>query len=325
MDIKELYDIVYTMQLFQNYDEEDIINSMLIRTGKRFEFNYILDYYNKIKKISNQFGYTNPMNFIINFFPGKFNTQIPISSKQINKIKLQKIFCEKNSQSKNFLKEERIPSIHISQETTTNKLKKVTSYQDNSQKDEYFIKSKINKPEKLKIENSVGTSIEIPTDIKNKIIKTKKSQKYYREMSLKEKETDNKFDYYLMQSIRDESGKFYYDNREVLNDFPIIGKFFDDIDIEFRKIMAEIYNYNKNLTKDKTKWNTEIQILKKYFEVKMNIKQQDYSSFKKLGSVIAYLMKKLQLKIFETNDLEIIRILLYFKTQLSSFYNYYKK
>jgi len=65
-------------------------------------------------------------------------------------------------------------------------------------------------------------------------------------------------------------------------------------------------------------------MFKKYFEMNLEIKAQDDSSIKRLGSAVAYLVKKLQHKIFEATDSEIIRILSYFKVQLSVFYNYYK-
>lgn len=360
MDMQKWYDIVYTIELVGKNDMEKIKKSILIRTGKRENPLNIIKTYDEIKEYTEKQGYNKPMDYIKLNFHGKYSDIIKLGNKCLNKNEEKinnktnnKINIVINNGIKNGMKNE--ITNEIKNETSDVKKEKKTNLMNNNNfagsiienkdseehynndKERGISKDIIEKPEKFKeefetkecetkeCETKETEDINIPADIKNKIIKNKKTMKYYREMGVKERELDNKYDYILNISQKDELGKFVLDNRVYLNKFPLIGKMFDDIDLEFRKIMDEIYNRDKKMDKNKNQWVKEIEILTQYFKNKLNIGEENEIVVKRLGVVVANLMKKLQLKIFETEDIEITRLLLNFKMQLGVFYSYYRK
>ncbi len=323
MDIQKWYDVVYTIKLVGTSDSEKIVKSMLIRSGKRDDASTILNLYNEIVAYAEKHGYNDPMDFIKDYFYGKYSEMIGMSGNQLSRLKLDNETNDKGIFSGSMYSNEKklfIPSNMYKVMKNENNEENITNRKEN-----YDISDKIIRPEKLLKEGSFGSIFVIPSEIKNKITKSKKMIKYYREMQQKEKEIDNKFDYFAEISRKDESGNFFQDNRESMENFPLIGNLFDSMDIKYRKIMDDIINRNKNTIKDKNKWMDEIKILIEYFKNKLNIDQEDQLATKRLGVIISSLMKQIQLKIFETEDIETIRLLLNFKLQLTVFYNYYKK
>lgn len=329
MDAQHWYDVIYSVNRANTGDPRSLVQAMLVRTGKREPADKITQTYDEILSFCRNYGYDNPLNFLKDYYATEYTERIPLYNKHIDGAKLQKLLEHNNITS-----EINAPKDGISRTITLDaedagvkRTKKSTTAESPEPKKDAAIQKggKIMKPERLRKEGVPGSPIEIPTDLKTKIIKHKRSAKYYKEMSPKEREIDNRFDYFLIQSKKDESGRFFYDNKEILNENPFMGALFSDIDIEFRKIMAGIYSFNKSLVKDKMRWQDEIVLLKNYFEKKLDIEIPDDASTKRLATAIAYLMKKFQMKIFETEDSETIRILLYFKNQLSAFYNFYRK
>jgi hypothetical protein len=307
MDIQEMFDICYAVDLLGLGDETNLTRYVFARRGFRYPYAKIKQLFGQYLQISLRNGYKYPIDYIKDFFQGKYSKPIQISANPIS------------IQINNSIPERKPAEI---------KIKKPKE----SSEAESFQASKIIKPVKIKRPESANTggksssiSGGIPSKLRNKIIKHKRSSKYYKEMDHKDREIDNKFDYYNYKAKHDESGKFYYDNLEHAADFPFMGKFYNDIDVEFRKIMNKIYNYNRTQTKDKTRWKDEIVFFKEYFDEKIGKDGNDDISTKRLASAVASIMKRLQNKIFETDDTVIIDSLLYFKSKLCLFYNFYRK
>lgn len=177
----------------------------------------------------------------------------------------------------------------------------------------------------MEIPRENNSEYEITPKDKIRINKYKKLSRKFREMDAREKEIDNKYDYFMHRSKVNQNPQIIVDNRTILEENPFVGKFYDDLDLEFRMVMYKIYRFNKSKVKDKSHYNEEIEFLEKYFYKKLQIARKDDDSVKKLTNAIAYLMKKLQNKIFETEDPKVIESMLYFKTKLYLFYNYYRK
>lgn len=129
----------------------------------------------------------------------------------------------------------------------------------------------------------------------------------------------------MHRSKLDESSLKYLDNRELLVENPFMDQFYGDLDLEFRGVMYKIYKYNRTQVKDKSKYSAEMEFLEEYFSKKLSIERQEEDAVRKLSNAVAYLMKKLQSKIFESEDDEVIEAMLYFKIKLCAFYNYYRK
>lgn len=317
------FDISQSIKLAGLDNSKLLVKAMQIRTGKREQAEEIKKAYIEMKEFSMERGYGDPADFIRDYFSDEYTEDVLLYRRPVDTIKMRKIL-DQGGYAEAVREMAEVAAI-ISEAPEPRRAPEPQS------------NGKIRKPEKimsalnsayninLAYNKVPGSPIEIPADVKARIIKPKRTLKYYREMSLKEREADNKFDYFWLQSKKDESGKFFYDGREILADNPLSGALFSDFDIEFRKIMAGIYNFNRSLVKNKSKWHEEILILKNYFEKKLDIGAISEASTKRLATAIGYLMKKLQLKIFESEEPESIKILAYFKSQLCVFYNFYRK
>lgn len=328
MDAQRWFDAAYCVSHAGLEDARQLVRYMHIRTGRRVSVDDIRSAYDEIARRAAENGYSRPLDYLKDHFPGGYTESVPVCDKLLDPVLLQ-----------SFTKYTSVPGtaerprtagaspLPIAAEPPKASAKRAPAAEPPAPPEEdCFQRRKIMRPPKLKKESAGdGCAVDIPADVRSKIIKQKKNTRHYREMTPRERETDNRFDYFLLQSRRDESGKFFYDSRRLLADSPFMGEFFSDLDIDFRKIMAGIHGHNRGLTKDKSRWQEEIATLKAYFEQKLELEPGDDASTKRLASAVAYLMKKLQSKIFETEDSELIRMLFYFKSKLCFFYNFYRK
>lgn len=330
LDAQRCYDVIQAVKQAGMRNTEGLIQYMLIHTGVREDPVFIRRSYADILDRASRHGYTDPMDFLRDYFPGGYLEALATVDEPIDRKRLHELFESKGLVPRKITarpEEGQSPA-----EPPARRAKPAAAAEglsgrqaDSKTDSKADARGDIKKPEKIFRGGVPGSPIEIPPAIKAEIVKNKRASKYYREFSPREREIDNRFDYFMMQAQRDESGKFFHDNREAVEEFPLVGTAFSDIDSEFRRVMAGIYSGNTEFTKDKNKWVEEMKILREYFQKKVGMEAGDELSSKRLAFTVAHLMKKLQHKIFDTENPRAIRALVYFKLQLSAFYNFYRK
>lgn len=323
MKAQEIFDIAYSVNLAGLENEYQLVRTFFMRSGIRISYSEIIELYKEILRVVSSMGYSDPLDFLKDFFPEESFRKIRVFRKNIyKKIKLEKTPVQQPAS------------------TTESKLE-INSFQSNPEeskktrtqnpKHDTIDKEVMSKPIKIKKEildeevRRGGLGVEMSQKDKARILKYKKTSKKFKDMDPKEKEIDNKFDYLMHRSKLDEKSRMFLDNRQLLTDNPFISSIYNDLDLEFREVMYKIYKYNRSQIKDKSKYAVEMEFLENYFAKKLNISKQEEDSSRKLSNAIAYLMKKIQNKIFEVDDEETVGLMLYFKTKLCGFYNYYRK
>ncbi|KAI5168539.1 hypothetical protein PAEPH01_0220 [Pancytospora epiphaga] len=320
---QQYYNVAYCVKLAGADQEEDLVRCYFIRSDVRETAENIIKMYKDILQEANNHGYSDPMGFIADYFQGSYSEDIPLHRKKIDREKLSTLIG-KETETSNTIKISRNQGEHTKKPVIEiKKVKKSNFIETPKPKKQEFI---IAKPGKiLGAEETVGSPIEIPPDAKVRISKTKKLLPYYRELSVKDRDADNRFDYFVIHSQSNESGKVFYDSRGVLDEHPLMREIMGDFDVEFRRIMNGIYNRVKHQNKDKSRKQEDLEILQEYFERKLGIAREEDNQGKRLASAVAYLMKKLQIKLFETDEKAVIQALLFFKSQLYLFYSYYRR
>ncbi|ELA42040.1 uncharacterized protein VICG_00887 [Vittaforma corneae ATCC 50505] len=323
MKVQEIFDIAYSVNLAGLDNEYQLVRTFFMRSGVRLSYNEIVELYREILRVVNSMGYSDPLDFLKDFFPEKEFRKVRVFRKNINRrIKLERTPTQQPVNTVE--KKSQISSTQVSPEEP--KKARIQNL-----KSDMTEKEAVSRPIKIKKEvfdGRVGSgelNVEMSQKDKNKVMKYKRTSKRFKDMDQKEKEADNKFDYFMYRSKLDEKSKMYLDNRQLLNDNPFISNIYNDIDLEFREVMYRIYKHNRSQIKDKSKYAIEMEFLENYFAKKLNISKQEEDSSRKLSNAIAYLMRKLQNKIFEVEDDETVELMLYFKTRLCAFYNYYRK
>jgi hypothetical protein len=337
MKIHDIYDIVYSVKIAGLNNEHQLVRTFFMRSGKRLLYTSIQEIYFEITKVMNSLGYSDFFDFLKDYFPDEDFKKIRISNKNLN-VKLTL-----NSPAINLPIEPAIISSPLLA-AVQNEKEEIKTQPFQIEKNETISKEPASiKPIRI-IKDDLGSErneYEITPKDKARTIKNKKLSKKFREMDQREKEIDNRYDYFIHRSkvteqklnfkgknkegTSENSNLPIVDNREALKKNPFMGTFYGDLDLEFREIMFKIYKFNKNKTKDKTQYAAEMGFLEKYFYKKLHIGKKEDDSVKKLTNAVAYLMKKLQNKIFETEDKKQIEYMLYFKSKLYLFYNYYRK
>lgn len=311
MQIQDLFDVAFSVSLAGVENEYQLCRTFFMRSGKRVSFQTLKCIYERMEQIVRDRGYSDPLDYLEDFFPNENFESVKIfrGSLELNvKIALESKRVEAGGEQEPFAKKEE--PFALKTESSASEL----------EEDKVLIKIKSNV-----VKKDSEAAVEIPPRDKAKILRYKKASKKYKEMDLKEKEIDNRYDYFIAQSRMDETGKGLADNRFCLEENPFMQRFFGDLDIEFRKVMYKIYRHNRSKTKDKSRYREDMEFLEDYFTKKLHICKSEESSVKKLANAVAYLMKKLQHKIFETEDQGIVESMHHFKTKLCSFYNFYRK
>lgn len=303
MKIQEIFDIIYTVRLSENKGSvkcPSMGDIFFMRTGVSLPQSKIMEMYDEINRVVNSMGYSDPLDFLQDFFPNE-------------DFKRMRIF-RKNSELK------------IKVEAQEEKVSIEEPKRSSKMQSPVVEKEVVLKP--IKIKKEVFQPVEygeIPPKDRSKILKYKKMSRRFKEMENKEKEIDNKYDYFMYRTGLEEEDREKKDSRSILEDNPFIGEFYNDIDLKFREVMYKIYKYNRTQMKDKSKMTEEIEFLEEYFCKKLQLKKGETETSRKLSNAIAYLMKKLQNKIFESEEEEVIEAMMYFKAKLCLFYNYYRK
>lgn len=319
MKIHDIYEVAYSVKLAGLSNENQLVRTFFMRSGKRLPFIKILELYQEILRVVHSLGYSDVFDFLKDFFPEEDFERIRISKKNLD-VKLLVNSTALNVPTESVVASP-MPGVFQPEQ------EEPVSVPVAVEKGEIVNKEVVLKPIKV-FKDTLNTEplpFEITPKDKLRVNKFKRISKKFREMDVREKEVDNKYDYFMHRSKIDESVRAELDNRELLEENPFMGTFYGDLDLEFRGIMYKIYKYNKNKIKDKTQYADEMAFLEKYFAKKLHMGKKDDGSVQKLSNAIAYLMKKLQNKIFETDDPEVMESMLYFKTKLYLFYNYYRK
>lgn len=319
--IKILFDVAITHVLcsrHNNLNPELLCNVFFMRSGHEINYKIFSEIYSNLEIKSRN--YTNLLGFLISQYPN-FNHHI------IDSIKYEGVFNKDVDISSELdISEEQeiqeiIPVAPIIPPTsnTTAENAKIPKISEPAKTQESTKVIKIKK--KSKFENLERKFLEPSTAEKTKIIKYKKNSKNFREMDVKDKETDTRYDYYVIKDTETPN----MDSRELITTNPFMNMFFGDIDVDFRKVMFKIYRNTRGRVKDKSNLQEEINFLGEYFFKKLHITRIEDENSKKLANAICYIMKKLQNKIFDSEDPFVISSMLYFKSRLSAFYNYYRK
>lgn len=314
MKTQEIFDIAYTVNLSGLKNEQLLTRTFFMRTGINLPHSRILEMYQEILRVVNSMGYSDPMDFLQDYFPNEDFRKVRIFRKNLAlKVKLER--AETPVPEEQILKTEFTAFPNTAEEP-----KRVRTQSPGVEKEVVL------KPIKIKREMfQGGCLVEISQKERSKILKYKKSSKRFKEMEPREKEIDNKYDYFVHRARLEEEPRGMVDSRDLLQENPFVGQFFGDLDMKFREVMFKIYKYNRSQIKDKSRMTQEMDFLEEYFCEKLQMSKGEEDSAKKLSNAIAYLMKKLQNKIFESDEEEVIEAMLYFKARLSSFYNYYRK
>lgn len=362
MSPHEIFNIVYSVSLVGTSSEYQLTRTFFMRSGVRLPYSTIIEMYEEIKRVVNSKGYSEPMDFLKDFFPGEDFRKMPIFKKNLGvPIRIEKPPVATHQEAAG-------PAAPAGTNTGSEEPKRLKMQ---SPRNDSVEREVVNKPIKIKKEVIGGSEqtmkkdtgdiavkkdletllekkespYEISIKDRNRISKYKKNSKRFKEMDHKEKEIDNRYDYHMHKAKFSasrigsraekhpapektrgaETGEAYWeDNREVLEENPFMSKMYSDMDLDFREVMFKIYKHNRAAMKDKTKLGQELEFLQEYFDTKLEI-GKDADCAKKLTNTIAYLMRKIQVKIFECDDEAETEILLYFKTKLSAFYNFYRK
>lgn len=318
MKIQDVFDVAYAVSLTGLENKQQLVRTFFMRSGVRLSYTDIFKLHQEILRVVNTAGYSDPLDFLRDFFPDEDFRRIRVFKKNVGRrIKLPQVPTQPQPELVDMTEEPEPTTIEEPKRTT-----RLQSPRTDTVEKEVVVL----KPIKIKNEiTSAEPTEEMTPREKSRVIKYKKTSRRFKEMDQKEKEVDNRFDHLQYRSRIEEGSKRFLDNRSALEESPFMRRFFSDIDLEFRQVMYKIYKYNRTQMKDKTRYASEIEFLEEYFRKKLGVEKLEEDGAKKLSNVIAYLMKKLQTKIFESEDSEVIETMLYFKTKLCTFYNYYRK
>lgn len=348
MKIQDLFDVAYSVHLVGVENEYQLSRTFFMRSGRRMPYKSIKAIYLALEEVVSKKGYNDPFEYLRVCFPRHDYESIKILRNPII-VKEAVIPSPQASIPQPFFANEvdctqndvEAPKVNSDVKTEDRKIKasKIPAVKESEEKQsmampkgEISISGQEESKHKIKINKSINkatdaTAIDIPSRDKIKILKYKKSSKKHKEMDPREKEMDNRYDFFELKSRMSESKseKTVEDNRILLGENPFMGQSFGDLDVEFRNLMYKIYKNTKSKMKDKSNLKEEMEFLEEYFCKKLHISKEDDGSAKKLANAIAYLMKKLQNKIFESDDPTIVASMLLFKSRLCSFYNFYRK
>lgn len=303
MEIQDLFDVAVSVSLAGTENEHQLCRTFFMRSGRRASFQTLMSVYGRMEHIVRERGYSDPLDYLKDFFPGE-------------NYECMKVFRD---------------SLDLDVKVEIgSKRSEETEVQDDAAAQRTGVSGpeETRVPIKIKIDGrrkDDKVAIEIPPRDRAKILRYKKTSKKYREMDQREKDADNMYDYFVSRARVDETGSMFVDNRCVLDENPFMHQFFGDLDIGFRNVMLKVYRHSRTRMKDKSRYGKDMEFLEEYFDKKLQISRDEEGSGMKLANAIAYLMRKLQHKIFETEDPEIVESMHYLKTKLCSFYNFYRK
>lgn len=204
---------------------------------------------------------------------------------------------------------------------------------------EEIISHKINytreKTHEQETENTVSTASapkisgrkiksEISMELYEKLLKKKKNKKYYREMTVRQREVDNDIDMLIYGCYNNE--ELEYSVPKNIKESKIID-FYTNTDLQFKHFLKKMATTTKTNLNNSSELTGEEEFLEKYFEEHFGIKceQTEGSPTHKLINTVLTIMKELQKRIFETKDKDEQNILCFFKSKLYMFYHHYKK
>lgn len=338
--IRILFDIVITHDLVTmsiNYSAEILCKIFFMRNGNEITFSIFSEIYLGLQTKSNKYNLT-PINYLIKNFPN-FNYHIIENTSNFQKSSNNIMNNVKNNINNN-VKNENVDSsesskLDISEEeqipeiiplSPTPPISNIIPEKPKILKP-HEIEKKIQESKVIKIKRKINyehfeKNIKDPSpNEKAKITRYKKNSKKFREMDPRERENDIKYDYFLFNDKNITSDN----SKELLANNPFMIQFFGDLDMDFRKVMFKIYKNTRGRIKDKTFLQEELKTLGEYFFKKLHITKIEDENAKKLSNAVCYIMKKLQNKIFESEDPAIVSSMLFFKSRLAAFYNFYRK
>lgn len=330
MDIQLWHDAAIAIQRTKG-DSTLIVLSYFLWTGVTKPAQEILSAYNEILAVANKNGYSSPLDFLKDHYHGQYSTEIVRFDEEMPAELLDKLIVLQEKKEKEAsvgsqieqpqVRDEQAMLSTISRTASTEVEESVLPEEDNY----VFVPRPVSRPEKLPIEAVEGTSLHIPPHVRCKLTKYKRITNSYRQMDQRHRDADNRFDYFLSKAMSSTSGRFSYTNSEQLNDHPFIGAKLTEKDMEFRKIMARVCKPGNHPGPNRSLWQEEILFLKNYFESKCGPLPSKEFSTRRLATAAAFLMKQLQIMLFETEDSLLSELIFFFKTRLIMFYNFYKK
>lgn len=314
MDFQRYYDVAYVKQETHEERPDQVVKHFFMRTGKRETLESIERAYGEIKEIALSFGYSDPLQYLIDEYSERIREKIVVFNRTLDMEKIRAFLEGRSSDGhKSELPSEwSIPDVGSSN-TPTAEIEEPGRISN---------KSKIKRPAKRRIqspEESDGDSV--PEKIKARINKSRRKSRLYKEMDPGEREIENNFDVQMYSSQHESRANLSSENTPENSPFSVspLGA----LDVEFRKIMQKLCN--KDRLKEKSDSRQEMILLKEYFQKKLNIEEKEEISGKKLAVAIAGIMKKLQDRIFSCEDKNALKLLVSIKNKLCNYYNFNKK
>lgn len=317
MGPQEIFNIAYAIALAGTENESLLMRTFFMRSGIVLPFKELMSLYHEILRVVNSKGYSDPLDFLKDFFPNENFQKLQLFRKNLcRKIKLEKSSALKPMEEPESTVQ---PGVH---ETNVEEPKRIKVQSPKKEGQEQEV---VQKPIKIKREVVLDSPMgEMTPRDRIRVMKYKKQSKRFKEMDPREKEMDNRYDHFMHRAKLEEGGEHYGDNRSLLVENPFMGKLYADLDLEFREMMYKIYKCSRTKNKDKSQATQDLEFLEEYFSRKLELNHTEACNTK-LSNAIAYLMKKLQNKIFECDDKEVSEAMQYFKTRLCAFYNFYRK
>ncbi|KAM0680692.1 hypothetical protein GINT2_000962 [Glugoides intestinalis] len=317
MGPQEIFNIAYAIALAGTANEALLIRTFFMRSGIMLPFQEIMSLYNEILRVVNSKGYSDPLDFLKDFFPSENFQKLQLFKKNL----CRKIKLEKATKAKAVEPPEAIAHPGT-QEINVEEPKRIKVQSPKKEENEREV---VQKPIKIKREVVLDSPMgEMTPRDRIRVMKYKKQSKRFKEMDPREKDMDNRYDHFMYRSKLQEVGQCYNDSRSLLVENPFMGKLYADLDLEFREMMYKIYKYSRTKNKDKSQATRDLEFLEEYFNKKLDLRHTEACNTK-LSNSIAYWMKKLQNKIFECDDKEVVETMQYFKARLCAFYNFYRK
>lgn len=182
MRTQEIFDIAYSVSLAGLENEHQLVRAFFMRSGVHLPYSEIVDLYQEIVRVVNTMGYSDPLDFIKDFFPEENFRKIRIFRKNAGKkIKLEKIPTQ-----------QLVTTTENKQESNTfqTAVEEPKRIKVQSPKSEIIEKETVLRPIKIKkgvFEKEEDITSDISIKDRNRTMKYKKVSRRFKEMDQKKK------------------------------------------------------------------------------------------------------------------------------------------
>ncbi|KAI4292922.1 hypothetical protein PAPHI01_2196 [Pancytospora philotis] len=305
MKPQEWYDIALCVKTFGPENGRELTRGMMVRTGVWYAPEKILESYATIEEESRQHGYKEPLSFIEDYFQGMYHTRVPVLYKPFDAAAVRKSLGLEAVQAVQSPGDARPQDAAAARKKRKTAVSSAAEAPDAKSSTVYpaltIPRPQQGAPATAPPANGPGTRARAATQPSKKRNRDAKSAEQRAADAPVQKDAAE-------GSVPD----------------TFMDAYFNDFDMDFRRVMARIRNPASSRAQGKAQYFSDFDCLRKYFESKLSIDLGNTASAERLSVSIVHLIKKVQTKLFNGSDPEKDRLLVFLKEQLGSFYSYYE-